>query len=87
MGKLHYLLGTEVIYQNNGLFLNQARYAISLLDREHMTNCKPISTPLPPNHRLHKIDNSTMLSDIHSFRSIDGALRYFTTTRTRLRML
>lgn len=33
LGKLHYFLGIEVIYQNNGLFLNQTRYDVSLLER------------------------------------------------------
>lgn len=47
LGKLHYFLGIEVICQNNGLFLNQTRYMITILDREHITIVN--SSQLPYN--------------------------------------
>lgn len=46
LGKFHYFSSIEVIYQNNGSFANQTRYAITLLDSENITDYKPISTPL-----------------------------------------
>lgn len=58
LGELHYFLGVEVIYRHDGLFLNQNRYALSLLERECMQDCKPSSTPLPHNHRLRRIGDS-----------------------------
>lgn len=53
LGKLHYFLGVEVIYQNNGLLLNQTRYVITLVDREDTTHWLAKSTPLQPYHNLH----------------------------------
>lgn len=44
LGKLHYFLEIEVV--KDGLFFNQIKYAIGLLDREYVINCKPTSTPL-----------------------------------------
>lgn len=84
LGRLHYFLGIEVIYHNNSLFLNQTRYAVNLLDREHILDCKPLSTPLPPNHHLHKDEESTVLSNAKSYRRIVGALQYLTTIRPDL---
>lgn len=46
LGNLYYFLGIEVISRNDGLVLNQTKCAVDLLDRECMTNCKPISTHL-----------------------------------------
>ncbi|KAF7142376.1 hypothetical protein RHSIM_Rhsim05G0026100 [Rhododendron simsii] len=52
LGYLHYFLGIEVHRFSGGLLLNQKKYAAELLDRAHMGNCKPLSTPMVANPRL-----------------------------------
>lgn len=83
LGKIHYFLGIEVIYHNNSLLINQTRNS-SLLNRELILDCKPRSTPLSPTHHPQKADNSSILSDVKSYRSIVGALQYLTTRRPDL---
>lgn len=61
LDKLQYFFGIEFISRYDGLFLNQTRYAIHLLEQEYMTTCKPISTTLDPNKNLHKIPSCIML--------------------------
>lgn len=46
---LHYFLGTKVLSRSDGLFLNQTKHALYLIDQEYMTNCKPVLTPLQPH--------------------------------------
>jgi hypothetical protein len=44
LGDLHYFLGIEVIRNDKGIFLRQAKYALDLLTRADMVDCKLIST-------------------------------------------
>lgn len=46
--RLHYFLGIEVVSNKDGFFVNNTKYAIDLLERDNMTNCKPISTLYNP---------------------------------------
>jgi len=43
LGDLHYFLGIEVIRNDKGIFLSQAKYALDLLTHADMVDCKPIS--------------------------------------------
>ena len=51
---LKYFLGIEVSYSSSGIFLNQQKYIIDLLEHIGFTDCKPISTPIDQNHKLTK---------------------------------
>ena len=46
LGMLSYFLGVEVMPTPHGLFLNQRKYIIDLLQRMGMLETKPASTPL-----------------------------------------
>jgi len=46
LGNLNYFLGIEVKPTQHGIVLSQSKYASDILKRVHMTNCKPVSTPL-----------------------------------------
>lgn len=76
LGALHYFIGKEVIYRDNGLLLNQTRYATDLLEQEFMRDCKLISTPLHPNHYLNKTDDTFALPNVVAYRLIVRALQY-----------
>ncbi|XP_050365524.1 uncharacterized mitochondrial protein AtMg00810-like [Argentina anserina] len=46
LGNLKYFLGIEIDHSSHGLFLNQHKYVIDLLEETEMTDCKPAKTPL-----------------------------------------
>ncbi|KAF5455446.1 hypothetical protein F2P56_025019 [Juglans regia] len=79
LGALHYFLGVEVSYVSDGLVLHQSKYAIDLLDRALMRDCKPTHTPM--TQKFKTVMDSTALCDPHTYRSLVGALQYLTLTR------
>jgi hypothetical protein len=46
LGDLHYFLGIKVIRTPEGILMSQRHYALSMLFKFGMAECKPISTPL-----------------------------------------
>jgi hypothetical protein len=83
LGPLHYFLGLQLQYHDQGFFVHQIKYATDLLNRFNMFNCKPSSTPYSSTTKLTK-SNSTTLSDPTQFHSLVGALQYLTFTRPDL---
>jgi hypothetical protein len=45
MGLLHYFLGLEVSQSTSGIKMAQTKYALDLLDRFQMTECKLVGSP------------------------------------------
>ncbi|RVX23684.1 Retrovirus-related Pol polyprotein from transposon RE1 [Vitis vinifera] len=82
LGDLHYFLGVEVQANEKGLFLNQTKYALDLLQRASMIDAKPISTPFVVGQHLSA--EGTLFSNPTLFRSLAGALQYLTITRPDL---
>ena len=56
-GELKYFLGIEVSKLNKGIFLSQRKYALDLLNEAGMTACRPTSTPMEENLKLHGDSN------------------------------
>nr|GEW92380.1 ribonuclease H-like domain-containing protein [Tanacetum cinerariifolium] len=52
LGALNYFLGISATRHSTGLFLSQKQYAIELLTRAHMTNCKSSRTPVDTDSKL-----------------------------------
>ncbi|CAA7029694.1 unnamed protein product [Microthlaspi erraticum] len=80
MGRLHYFLGIKAEFKNGGIFLSQSAYALDIIERAGMKNCKPCATPVDLKSKLSansgdRIDNPT------AYRSLAGALQYLTFTR------
>ena len=46
LGTIYHFLWMEITPNSDGLHVSQTHYALTLLDRTHMTDCKPISTLL-----------------------------------------
>ena len=46
LGQLHHFLGVTVEHRQSGLLLHQRQYALDILERAGMTDCKPCSTPV-----------------------------------------
>jgi hypothetical protein len=83
MGLLHYFLGLEVSQSTSGIKMVQTRYALDLLDRFQMTECKPIGSPLFSGVRLED-GVTTPLVDSTLYWQLVGSLLYLTHTRTDL---
>jgi len=81
-GDFHYFLGIEVIRNDKGIFLSQAKYALDLLTRADMVDYKPISTPFVVGS--HLTESGTPHCDATQFWSLAGALQYLTLTRPDL---
>jgi hypothetical protein len=79
LGFIHYFLGIELTRTNNGLHLSQAKYAMDLLDRAHITSCTSVSTPMVQKS-THQ-DTSPSFGDPTLFCSLVGGLQYLTMTR------
>ena len=56
IGLVHYFLGLEVWQVSGEIFLEQGKYAIEILKRFRMEDCKSMATPMITN--LNKIITS-----------------------------
>ncbi|XP_024013542.1 uncharacterized protein LOC112087789 [Eutrema salsugineum] len=80
MGVLHYFLGIQAFFHDEGLFLSQEKYTLDLLVSAGMSDCAPMPTPLPL--QLDKVSGQNKsFSDTTYFRSLAGKLQYLTLTR------
>jgi hypothetical protein len=82
LGDLHYFLRIEVIRTPEGILMSQRHYALSMLFKFRMAECKSISTPLDRTVKL--CPDSGRVCDPIRFRQIVGSLIYFTITRPDL---
>ena len=64
---MHYFLGLEVWQRPEGIFLNQGKYAVEILKRFDMLECKAMSTPMDTNMKL-LVDESSELVDVTRYR-------------------
>ena len=46
LGLMHYFLGLDVWKSPERIFLNQGKYAVEILKRFDMLECKPMNTPM-----------------------------------------
>jgi histone deacetylase 1/2 len=82
---LSYFLVIEVTPVQGGILLKQEKYAGDILARVGMTKCKTSSTPLVAMEKLSREGGDLLSSDDATrYRSVVGALQYFTLTRPDL---
>jgi hypothetical protein len=77
---MHYLLGIEVWQSPKRIFLDQGKYAVEILKRFDMLECKSMNTPMETKLKL-LIETSSELIDSKLYRQIIGSLMYLTNTR------
>ena len=58
LGMMHYFLGMEVWQTTNGIFLGQGKYAVEILKRFGMMDCKALTTPMASNLKLLSVASS-----------------------------
>jgi hypothetical protein len=79
LGELHHFLGVNVHCSDTGLLLSQQQYALELLDRTNMLNCRPINTQVDSKSKLFAPDGQLPSNSIH-YRSLASGLQYLTLT-------
>jgi hypothetical protein len=75
LGDLHYFLGIEVNNVSDGLILTQEKYALDVLKRVGMSDCKSVTTPISTSEKL-SVHEGNLLgpNDATQYRSVVGAL-------------
>lgn len=58
LGTLRYFLGMEVARSKAGIVISQRKYILDLLTETGMLGCKPAETPMDPNLKLRKDEES-----------------------------
>jgi hypothetical protein len=75
LGPLHHFLGVSVQHQVDWLFLTQHQFALDILDRAGMVDCKPVLTQVD-THAKVSTESRSPVADLTHFRSLVGALQY-----------
>ena len=83
LGLLTYYLGIEVIESEDGITLNQGRYATKILQEAGMEDCNAVHTPIDAGLVLSKASKEQN-ADEKEFRRNIGCLRYLLHTRPDL---
>jgi hypothetical protein len=83
LGLMHYFLGLEVWQTPEKIFLNQGKYAVEILKRFDMLECKSMNTPMETKLKL-LVDTSSELVDATLYRQIIRSLMYLTNTRPNI---
>jgi Reverse transcriptase (RNA-dependent DNA polymerase) len=52
LDELRYFLGIEIARSKKGVVLSQQKYVLDLLSDTGMLGCRPVNTPIDPNHKL-----------------------------------
>jgi Reverse transcriptase (RNA-dependent DNA polymerase) len=52
LGELRYFLSIEVARSKKIVVLSQQKYVLNLLSDTKMLGCRPVNTPIDPNHKL-----------------------------------
>ncbi|KAM2673816.1 hypothetical protein EV2_015076 [Malus domestica] len=79
LGKLNYFLGIEKATSHNGLFFNQRKYVLDLLQEVSMLYCKPVTTPLDCKLKLDTAKE--LLTHVSYYQRLVGKLIYLAITR------
>ncbi|KAH9716551.1 hypothetical protein KPL71_021497 [Citrus sinensis] len=80
MGELKYFLGLQIKQNEEGIFINQAKYVKDLLKRFGYDNGTAKSTPMSTTIKLDK-DEKGKEVDIKIYRGMIGSLLYLTASR------
>jgi hypothetical protein len=83
LGMMHYFLGLEVWQRPCEIFLNQGKYAVEIMKRFGMMDCKSMPTPMMTNLKLLG-DTSSEVVDATLYRYIIGSLMYLTNMRPNI---
>nr|GFB34290.1 copia protein [Tanacetum cinerariifolium] len=80
MGKLTFFLGLQVNQSPCGVFINQSKYVLEILNKYGMESCDLVGTLMEIKDKLDLDQNGTPV-DATKYRSMIGALMYLTSSR------
>lgn len=80
LGQLRYFLGFEISRYDKGIFMNQRKYTLELLEETCYFSAKPSPIPFDPTTKLTVIDGQP-LKDHSSYMKLIGRVIYLTNTR------
>ena len=80
LGTMHYFSSLEVWQKTSEIMLSQGKYAVEILKRFGMMDCKSMTTPMMMNLMLFG-DTTSETVDATLYRQMFGSLKYLTNTR------
>ena len=80
LGMMHYFLGMEVWQSADGISLGQGKYAVEIMKRFEMMDCKAMTTPMASNLKLLS-DSSLEAVDATMYHQTIGSLMYLMNMR------
>ncbi|MCO5603986.1 hypothetical protein L7F22_058143 [Adiantum nelumboides] len=83
LGELRYFLGIEIIKTPKGIWLSQRQYALDMLSKYGMADCKPIFVRLDVNAKL-SAEVGDVVEDVTMYTKIVSSLIYLTITKPNL---
>ncbi|KAL8129011.1 hypothetical protein V2J09_018166 [Rumex salicifolius] len=79
LGNMRYFLGIEVYRTEAGIYLNQRKYTLEMLEEARIVNSKPMLTPLDCHEKLSK--EGGPMKNPYQYRTLIRKLIYLTVTR------
>nr|GEY40790.1 uncharacterized mitochondrial protein AtMg00810-like [Tanacetum cinerariifolium] len=80
MGEMTFFLGLQVNQSPCGIFINQSKYVLEILNKYEIESCDPVGTPMEIKDKLD-LDQNRTLVDATKYRSMISALMYLTSSR------
>jgi hypothetical protein len=77
---LHHFLGVSIQHQADGLVLTKCQFALDILERAGMVDCKPVLMLVDMQGKV-SVESRPPVADLTHFRSLAKALQYLTFTR------
>nr|GEY45925.1 uncharacterized mitochondrial protein AtMg00810-like [Tanacetum cinerariifolium] len=80
MGEMTFFLGLQVNQSPCGIFINQSKYVLEILNKYGINYCDPVGTPMEMKDKLDLDQNRTPV-DATKYHSMIFALMYMTSSR------
>ncbi|XP_019267367.1 PREDICTED: uncharacterized protein LOC109244689 [Nicotiana attenuata] len=77
LGQLHYFLGLEVLYKEDGIIISQRKFILDLMKEYDCLHSTSLASPLNPTMKL-KAKEASPLSDPTFYRRLVGKLNFLT---------